>query len=80
MCRGSHGHAAVPGAWGDDAAAPLVVDVDGSLVSGDLLVEGAARLLAASPLKLFVLAGWLAGGRAALTRPADAPTGSKISP
>ena len=57
-----------PGHVGDDAAAPLVVDVDGSLVSGDLLVEGAARLLAASPLKLFVLAGWLAGGRAALKR------------
>ncbi len=47
---------------------PLVVDVDGSLVSGDLLVEGAARLLAASPLNLFALPFWLAGGRAALKR------------
>ena len=47
---------------------PLVVDVDGSLVSGDLLVEGIARLLSASPLSLFALPLWLAGGRAALKR------------
>ena len=50
-------------------APPLVVDVDGTLVSGDLLVEGAARLLASSPLSLFVLPFRLvAGGRAALKR------------
>ena len=47
---------------------PLIVDVDGSLVSGDLLVEGIARLLSASPLSLFALPLWLAGGRAALKR------------
>ena len=52
----------------DDATAPLVVDVDGSLVSGDLLIEGAARLIAASPLSLLALPFWLAGGRAALKR------------
>ncbi len=47
---------------------PLVVDVDGTLVAGDLLVEGAARLLAASPLTLFALPIWLVKGRAALKR------------
>ena len=52
----------------DDSTAPLVVDVDGCLVSGDLLVEGVARLLVAAPLRLFVLPAWLAGGRAALKR------------
>ena len=50
------------------AAPPLVVDVDGSLVSGDLLIEGAARLLAVSPLSLFALPFRLARGRAALKR------------
>lgn len=54
------------------AAAPLVVDVDGSLVAGDLLVEGVARLLSVSPLRLFALPFWLAAavvrGRAGLKR------------
>ena len=54
------------------AAAPLVVDVDGSLVAGDLLIEGIARLLSVSPLRLFALPLWLAaavvGGRAGLKR------------
>ena len=49
-------------------ATPLVVDVDGTLVSGDLLIESAARLIVASPLSLFALPFWLAGGRAALKR------------
>ena len=49
-------------------ARPLVVDVDGALVSGDLLVEGAARVLAVSPFSLLVLPLWLSGGRAALKR------------
>ena len=52
----------------DDATTPLIVDIDGTLVSGDLLIEGAARLIAASPLSLFALPFWLAGGRAALKR------------
>ena len=50
----------------DGLAVPLVVD--GSLISGDLLIEGAARLLSASPLSLFVQPLWLTGGRAALKR------------
>ena len=47
---------------------PLVVDVDGSLVRGDLLVEGVLRLLASAPRYLFILPFRLAGGRAALKR------------
>lgn len=48
----------------DVRSVPLVVDVDGSLVSGDLLVEGMARMIARDPLKLLALPGWLARGRA----------------
>ena len=51
---------------------PLVVDVDGSLICGDLLIEGIARLLSVSPLSLFALPFWLAAamarGRATLKR------------
>lgn len=41
-----------------DTATPLVVDVDGTLVTGDLLFEGMARLLAASPTSLVALLYW----------------------
>ncbi len=47
---------------------PLVVDVDGSLVGGDLLIEGAFQLLAVSPLTLFAFPFWLTKGRAVLKR------------
>ena len=51
---------------------PLVVDVDGSLIGGDLLIEGIARLLSVSPLNLFALPFRLAAamvrGRAGLKR------------
>ena len=54
------------------AEPPLVVDVDGSLIGGDLLIEGIARLLSVSPLSLFVLPFRLAAamvrGRAGLKR------------
>lgn len=52
-------------------APPLVVDLDGSLVNGDLLVEGAAQLIARAPRHLFLLPCWLlasARGGAALKR------------
>ena len=52
----------------DDISVPLVIDVDGSLVNGDLLIEGTLRLLATTPLKLLTLPFWLAQGRAALKR------------
>ena len=51
-----------------ETAVTLVVDVDGSLVNGDLLIEGIIRLIAVSPLSLFALPFWFAGGRAALKR------------
>ena len=51
-----------------NTAVPLVVDVDGSLVRGDLLTEGLLRLSADSPAKLFALPYWLASGRAPLKR------------
>ena len=47
---------------------PLVVDVDGALVDGDLLRIGAARLLAGAPFAVFALALWLLRGRARLKR------------
>ena len=56
----------------DRPAPPLVVDLDGSLINGDLLFEGAARLIAQAPLHLFLLPCWLLAsavrGRAALKR------------
>ena len=62
-CRTTHEVPAEP---------PLVVDVDGSLIGGDLLIEGIARLLSVSPLSLFALPFWLVAatvtGRAALKR------------
>ena len=53
-------------------APPLVVDLDGSLVRGDLMVEAAAALVASNPLNAFRLPLWLARGRAfAKTRIAE---------
>ena len=47
---------------------PLVVDVDGTLLGGDMAVEGTVRLLAASPWHILRLPVWLASGRARLKR------------
>ena len=47
---------------------PLAVDVDGTLIRGDLLTEGIVRLLATAPASLLALPWWLAGGRAGLKR------------
>ena len=52
----------------DDWFPPLVVDVDGSLVKGDLLIEGLARMLAESPLTLLATPLMLVKGRAAFKR------------
>ena len=52
----------------NDACVPLVVDVDGSLVRGDLLTEGLLRLFAASPGKLLALPILLVTGRAPMKR------------
>lgn len=43
---------------------PLAVDLDGTLVASDLLVEAASAHLLRRPLALPRMLGWLAGGRA----------------
>ena len=45
---------------------PLVVDLDGTLIKTDLLIESIARLLRQDPLALFALPVWLLKGRAYL--------------
>jgi 4-hydroxybenzoate polyprenyltransferase len=45
---------------------PLVVDLDGTLLRSDLLMETAMAFLRSQPLKVFKLLGWLLRGKAAL--------------
>ena len=52
----------------EDEEVPLVVDVDGTLVAADLLVEGSLRLLASSPRRFLRTAAKVFRGRAALKR------------
>jgi len=47
---------------------PLVVDLDGTLIKTDLLLESVCRLLREAPLVLFALPVWLLRGRAHLKR------------
>jgi 4-hydroxybenzoate polyprenyltransferase/phosphoserine phosphatase len=46
----------------------LVVDLDGTLIKSDLLVESACVLLGQSPFNALLMGAWLAGGRAFLKR------------
>jgi 4-hydroxybenzoate polyprenyltransferase/phosphoserine phosphatase len=48
------------------ASPPLVVDLDGTLIETDLLVESIARLLRQEPVALLALPRWLLKGRANL--------------
>ena len=50
------------------AEPPLVVDLDGTLIRSDALIEAVLALLRASPWMLFILPLWLLGGRARLKR------------
>ena len=50
------------------ANVPLVVSVDGALVTGDLAIERLGGLFAAEPWRLFVLPVWLFRGGSALRR------------
>lgn len=50
----------------DTAGVPLVVDIDGTLVHSDLLVESAFVLVRRSPQSLVRLPGWLRAGKATL--------------
>ncbi|MCS5637105.1 MAG: UbiA family prenyltransferase [Myxococcota bacterium] len=45
---------------------PLVTDLDGTLIEGDLLWEGIIAILAEQPWRLLLLPFWLLGGRAHL--------------
>jgi 4-hydroxybenzoate polyprenyltransferase/phosphoserine phosphatase len=50
----------------ESAAVPLVVDMDGTLMATDVLVEGAIALLKRNPLSAVQMLGWLAQGKARL--------------
>ena len=47
---------------------PLVVDLDGTLIRTDLLLESICKLMKQNPLALFALPLWLLKGRAYLKR------------
>jgi 4-hydroxybenzoate polyprenyltransferase len=47
---------------------PLCVDLDGTLIRSDLLIESALSLLAKQPLSLFWMLGWLLRGKAYLKK------------
>ncbi len=49
-------------------ALPLCVDLDGTLVRSDTLIDSTLALARQSPLQLLKLPGWLRGGKAALKR------------
>ncbi len=44
---------------------PLAVDLDGTLISTDSLVEGIVQVLKRNPLSLFLFPVWLVRGKAA---------------
>ncbi len=52
----------------DDDVLPLCVDLDGTLIRSDLLLESALELLRRNPLLLFAFVPWALGGRAKLKR------------
>ena len=47
-------------------SAPLVVDLDGTLLKSDLLLESANQFVTHHPMQALRLLGWLAAGRSAL--------------
>jgi phosphoserine phosphatase len=53
---------------GFPVSVPLVLDLDGTLISGDLLYKSFFSILRRNPLVVFQCARWLAQGRAALKR------------
>jgi phosphoserine phosphatase len=65
--------------WADDrdvdACVPIVVDLDGTLVATDTLVESIIKLIARSPLNLLRMVLWLVRGRATF----KAEIGARVS-
>lgn len=57
---------APPSAAAGKALVPLVVDIDGTLIRSDLLVETGLAFLARQPFSAWKLALWLKGGKARL--------------
>ena len=57
-----------PSALADSAAAPLCVDLDGTLVKSDTLVDSVLLLARQHPAALLRLPGWIAAGKAQLKR------------
>jgi phosphoserine phosphatase len=54
--------------FGLPASMPLVLDLDGTLIAGDLLYKSFISILRRNPLIVFRCAAWLLRGRAALKR------------
>jgi phosphoserine phosphatase len=54
--------------FGLPVSMPLVLDLDGTLIAGDLLYKSFLSILRLNPLVVFQCAAWLVGGRAALKR------------
>ncbi|MBP1475475.1 UbiA family prenyltransferase [Frateuria sp. MAH-13] len=52
----------------EDTIRPLCVDLDGTLIHTDLLIESALLLLRSNPLFVFAMLAWLFRGRAVLKR------------
>jgi hypothetical protein len=49
-----------------ETSPPLVVDLDGTLLRSDLLMETAMAFVRSQPLKALKMLGWLFKGKAAL--------------
>lgn len=62
--RRSTEQAAPPAFFSEEDSTPLVVDLDGTLIRSDLLVESGFRLIALNPLNLIRLPLWLREGKA----------------
>ena len=63
------------------AAPPLVVDLDGTLMRGDVFSEAILRFLVAAPWRIFTLIGWFMKGRAyAKQRLAEAAPFDPVTP
>ena len=59
---------------------PLVLDLDGTLIAGDLLYKSFFSILRRNPLIVFSCAAWLLGGRAALKRAAGLAQPDRLGP
>lgn len=55
-----------PADAGKSARLPLVVDLDGTLIKTDLLVESASQFLTRQPFQFIRLLGWLVQGKSSL--------------